>query len=520
MKKHVLVLTVFAGLLGAAFVNAEGPAAKKATTEEILASLESQIADQQATIQKLTQSLEQLTKKVSEPVTIAKAAPESPAAAAAAPVVKNVVESPKPGPLAIRIGDADFTLGGFMDFTAVYRSTNLGSGIGSSFGSLPFSNAAAGRLGESRFSAQNSRITLKADSVVAGNKVVGYVESDFLGFQPTTGFVTSNSNSLRMRLYWVQVRRDKFEVLGGQSWSLLTPNRNGLSPVPSDLFITQNMDTNYQVGLTWSRQAQIRLVYHPNEKWAVGLSAENPEQFLTGAVLLPGGSSSIYASQADIAGTGAATSTPNARPDLIAKVAYDPKIAGRHMHFEVAGLVRAFKTYTPATGITSAANGVGGSVNFNVEATKNLRFVVNTFHSDGGGRYIFGLGPDFIVRPDGAPSPIHASSAIAGFEYQVRPSLMFYSYYGGAYFGRNTAIDAAGKPLGFGYSGSAASSNRAIQEATFGFVRTFWKNPRFGALQWMNQFSYLTRSPWSVAVGAPKNAHLGMAYMDLRYVLP
>ena len=31
----------------------------------------------------------------------------------------------------IHIGDADFTVGGFMDMTAFFRSTNLGSGIGS-----------------------------------------------------------------------------------------------------------------------------------------------------------------------------------------------------------------------------------------------------------------------------------------------------------------------------------------------------------------------------------------------------
>jgi hypothetical protein len=32
--------------------------------------------------------------------------------------------------------------------------------------------------------------------------------------------------------------------------------------------------------------------------------------------------------------------------------------------------------------------------------------------------------------------------------------------------------------------------------------------------------SYLTRAPWFVAPDAPKNAHLTMAYVALRYVLP
>jgi len=30
----------------------------------------------------------------------------------------------------------------------------------------------------------------------------------------------------------------------------------------------------------------------------------------------------------------------------------------------------------------------------------------------------------------------------------------------------------------------------------------------------------LTRHPWSVSSGAPKNAHLSMGYADVRYVLP
>ncbi len=59
-----------------------------------------------------------------------------------------------------------------------------------------------------------------------------------------------------------------------------------------------------------------------------------------------------------------------------------------------------------------------------------------------------------------------------------------------------------------------------MQEGTFGVIQTFWKSPAHGALQLITQYSYLTRSPWSVATGAPKNAHASMAYVNLRYVLP
>jgi hypothetical protein len=46
------------------------------------------------------------------------------------------------------------------------------------------------------------------------------------------------------------------------------------------------------------------------------------------------------------------------------------------------------------------------------------------------------------------------------------------------------------------------------------------KHPRYGALQFYTQYSYLTRAPWFVAAGEPKNAHLSMVYMGFRYVLP
>jgi hypothetical protein len=36
----------------------------------------------------------------------------------------------------------------------------------------------------------------------------------------------------------------------------------------------------------------------------------------------------------------------------------------------------------------------------------------------------------------------------------------------------------------------------------------------------IGQVSYLERTPWYVAAGAPSKADLTMVYLDLRYVLP
>jgi hypothetical protein len=47
-----------------------------------------------------------------------------------------------------------------------------------------------------------------------------------------------------------------------------------------------------------------------------------------------------------------------------------------------------------------------------------------------------------------------------------------------------------------------------------------WKDAKYGALNFMGQYSYVDRRPWAVASGAPKLAHLNMAFFNLRYTLP
>lgn len=412
-------------------------------------------------------------------------------------------------PLSFRIGAADFTPGGFLDFTSVYRSTNVGSGIGTSFGSIPAANTAAGQLGESRFSAQNSRLSLKVSSKPGNAVLTGYVEADFLGVQPTNAYVSSNGNSLRMRLYWADAMIGKWEVLAGQSWSLLTPNRNGLSPAPADLFITMDMDTNYQVGLTWSRDPQFRVVRHWNSHWATGISLENPEQYVGSAVVLP---SSYYSAQLD---NGGAVNTPAPRPDIITKTAFDTTVASRSLHIEAAGLLRGFRVVTP-TNTRLSSTGAGGSLNLNLEVTKGLRLVADSFYSSGGGRYIYGLGPDVVLRPNGQPSGIHAGSGLVGFEHQVSAGWLWFAYYGGAYFQKNFSLVPGSAAIGYGFPGGSTAANRSIQEPTFGIVRTLWKKPAYGSMQVITQYSYVQRNTW-VSGPAP---HTHMVFADLRYVLP
>lgn len=422
-------------------------------------------------------------------------------------------------PLQFSIGEAKVTPIGFMDFSTIIRSTNPGSGLGTNFGSVPYTNVVTGNIGEMRFTSQNSRIGLRVDADFHGAKVLGYMEADFLGSAPSNVAVSSNGNVMRMRVYFMDAKMKKWEILGGQSWSMLTPGRKGISPIPGDLFYTQNIDANYQAGLAWTRAPQFRIVYHPSSAVAFGLSFENPEQYIGGSggggtSVLPSALTSIYASQLD---NGSTTLTaPNMIPDTIAKIAID----GKRVHVEAAGMVREFRTYNSLTNQHLTGTGAAGSFNAIVEVAKNLKVVSANYWSNGGGRYLFGLAPDVVVKGDGTPAPLHSGSTVDGIEYTYGRTQI--GVYGSAvYVGRNTVIDpSTGKLVGYGYAGSAASQNRLIREATFDLNRTIWKDAKYGALNVMFQYSYLTRNPWVVASNAPSSARVHMAFLNLRYTLP
>jgi hypothetical protein len=279
----------------------------------------------------------------------------------------------------------------------------------------------------------------------------------------------------------------------------------------------------------YTRAAEFRVGYHPNEHWAIGVGIENSNQFIGTYIALPAQFSSVGLQFDNNANAGAA----NLMPDLIAKTTYDTNIRARHFHAELTGFLTGAHASAMPTGSTvfktHESFGGGGQFATNYELLPNrLVLLANVFWSDGGAHYLVGTGPELVVRPDAAGISLpmlHAGAGSAGLEWRASPKEAFAVYYGADYYGRNFFPDTTntahpGTIIGYGGPGSPNTNNRAIQQVTFDWLRTFWKNDRYGALQFYTQYSYLTRAPWYVAPGDPKNAHLSMVYAGVRYVLP
>ena len=522
---------------------ADDPAGKttSATSAIELAKLKAQLEEQQKQIEQLSAMLtaqkrmmDQLSTPAAAPSTrmlpnlgeVASTTPMVPAAPAAP--TPRVFDPQAPAaeassPLQLKIGDTTIMPVGFMDLTASFKDKNAGGSLGTNFGSIPYNNAATAKLSEFRFSPQNSRIGFRVDGNWKGAHFIGYNEFDFLGTSGAFNMAVTNGAFVpRIRLYWVDVRKGQWEMLGGQSWSMLTPNRKGISALPGDLFYSQVVDVNYVIGLTWTRQPGFRVLYHPSDKVTFGVSLENPDQYIGGSgggptVVLPAALTGLANSQLDNA-TGSVQNIPNVHPDIIAKLAFDPN---SKVHFEIAGIERTFKVWNPTANVYSTKAGGGGSFNGIFEFAKGIKFTTANYWSDGGGRYLFGNAPDLVLRADGSVSPIHAGGTIQGIEATVAKNWLLYAYWSGIYVGRNVSIDANGTSLvGYGYRGSSNSNNRTVQEITFGFNQTLWKDGKYGALNLMGQYMYLFREPWYVATGAPKAAHDNTIFVNLRYTLP
>ena len=416
----------------------------------------------------------------------------------------------------LKLGPADVRVQGYLGVSGIFRSASLGGGPGTSFASVPLSNTSAANITEFRLTTQTSRLALRIDVPLPEDKLSAYIEADFSGATPGDTLISGSSYGFRMRHAWLNVRHGKWEVTAGQTFSLLTPSRSNIQPWPADAATTSAVDTNYVAGLVWDRAPGLRLVYRPNQQWNLGISIENPEQQVGGSVRFPAALSSVLSNQYNT-GRGELR-TPNAAPDVIVKTAWNGKAGKRNLHIDGATIVRFFRSSDLTLKAHEHALGIGGNLNFILDLPRRFRLLGQAYASSGGGRYIGGLVPDVVVRADGTISPVKAYSWVSGLEWAATARIGVFGYFSGFYAARNTALDANGSPIGFGFPGST-NARRSAQEWTGGWSQVLWNGEDAGSLQYATQFSWLGNGFWASG-NAPRVSSAGMVFTQFRYNLP
>ena len=336
-------------------------------------------------------------------------APQTPSTQAAKPgqrpanPTQEIAREQPEGP-ALAVGPARFRVGGYLGVTGIYRSTNSGGGTGTNFGTILYEDSVQGKVSETRLSAQSSRLSLRVDAdfpepETRFRRLSGYFEMDFGGATPGTVAVTTTSVGFRLRQAFAEVQYGRTVFLAvGQAFTLMTAQKDQLSMWPSDVEVSQAVDTNFVAGMIWDRTPQVRLTWRPSPRinWAVSL--ENPEQQLgRGLVVLPaccaGDIDAQYNTGAD------ELEVPNLLTDIVTRVAFNPIKA---LHVDVGGVVRVFRhTVAPYDDDFKDVGG-GASINARYNVTAGTRLLMQTGFGSGFGRYIGGLVPDAAFRRDGS----------------------------------------------------------------------------------------------------------------------
>lgn len=431
-------------------------------------------------------------------------------------IAKEQAEGP-----AIEAGPAKIRIGGYVGLHGIYRSTNSGGGVGTSFGSIPYADTVQGNVSETRLSAQASRLSLRVDADFPQDarfhRLSGYFEMDFAGSTPGNIAVTTSGAGLRLRLAFAEVQYGKtFFLAAGQAFSLMTAPKDQLSMWPSDVELTQAVDLNYVAGMVWNRSPQVRLTWRPSKRFNWAASVENPEQQLgSGVVTLPQCCGDDIAAQYNTGGN--ELRAPNLMPDFSTRVTYSP---GRAIHVDAGGMLRVFRHTVAPYDSDFKATGGGGNLNVRVDATPSTRIFGQFAAGSGLGRYIGGLVPDVAFNSDGSISPIATTSWVAAVEQRLTSRASVAGYYSGVRAENNYVTDRDGKFIGFGFPGSSNSNNRLIREFTVTGAYQIVKTADRGSAQFNTQLAWLTREPWSTPASGLSSAQSFMFLAQVRYNLP
>jgi hypothetical protein len=456
--------------------------------------------------------------------------------------------------------------GSFIEAATVWRSAAIGGDINTQFTGIPLEHSNAAQLSEFYGTGRQSRLALKATGKLASVDITGYYEMDWLGTGITSNNNQSNSYVVRQRQLWARAGfHNGWNVTGGQMWSLATETTKGLDNGTEILPAT--IDPQYVAGFVWARQYGFRVTKNFHDRFWIGASAENAETLNPGGSSLP--TNLLIGSDGNNGGLYNVTANYsfNLAPDMIAKIAIEPKFGG---HYEVFGIARFFRdriypnevttTVGGVTTITGTSAGayndstVGGGIGGSGRTTllnKKLTVGLKGLWGDGTGRYGSSTISDITLRPNAQIAPLHNWDALGTIEANPTKRMMVYVNYGADYVGRRYFGKVGyGSPLtnmsgcnteplpsatvnpGFGGGtgftpatpANCGNQTKDVQELATGYWYDFYRGP-MGRFRQGGQYSYFQRNIWSGA-GGTTNPGGGAKGTDnvfetaIRYYLP
>jgi hypothetical protein len=455
--------------------------------------------------------------------------------------------------------------GSFIAMEGAWRARNeVSSGASDpSFFNMPYANSPLYYENELRFSAQQSRIALKATGDIDPTQhLKAYWENDWLGAGVTPNSRESNSYNLRIRQAYFGYENDNWHshFSAGQMWSLATQNRVGILNGTENTPLT--IDAQYVVGFNWARQPSIRWVQDVN-KWAwFAVSVESPQvafgsngapagQSPNAAAVVPPGLIVNNTSTCTTAGllNGTTSCSNDIAPDIIEKAAIDPGFG----HYEALAIQRFFTDEvaalpSPVVGWSSKTTfgwGVGGNALVPVWP-KFVDLQGSVLYGQGIGRYASGQMPDATIGPTGSLTPITEVEFLVGAVAHPFAGNDFYVYYGQEQEQRNawtvgatqgglgnllyaqggcngvTVVPAGGTGNSLAVfntsTGTCTANVQRIQEVTVGFWQDFYKGD-LGRMRYGLQYEWIQQDLFngtgSVAGGLHPNNNI--VFFSLRY---
>jgi type II secretory pathway pseudopilin PulG len=524
--RRTLVTAAVAAVLG----ELAAPAAmSQAASAADLQSLQEQV-------QKLQREIDRM--KAQQQATTP-AQPQSPSPLVSSP--KDSAKAGAPPSPTFMAGPVKVTLGGFVELMVVNRDRNESADWASNFNTaIPYPNSHNYYLSEFHITERQSRLQALFQGPDSEEWATeAYVEGDFGGAGGTANNNESSSFSPRVRHYFADLTYKPFggNLLFGQTWSLVTGFKSGLTPRQENIPLT--IDGQYLPGFDWLRVPQVRFTEKINDMFTAAVSFENPAAQISsnataGAPALPVMFNNPGASNSFSPSNGATPAANNVSvdylPDIIVKGAVDPGFG----HYEAFVTERFFRDRITATGlqrnVKTNATGFGGSLILPV-VPKIVDFQASVLAGRGVGRYGSAQLPDATINAGTlAVEPLRGFQALAGLIVRPTAMLTLYGYAGEEQVdGKSFFTSAGGKTYGYGYGnplfdnsgcetegvGTCAANTSRIVSGTLGgwwkFYQGWLGNGQVGISD-----TWIKREIFS-GVGGDPNTNINITMISFRY---